>query len=117
MYLLLYRIRRRYVSKDFSMENMFYEDENLIHVTNEIITILDMEDGVITAQVPIWFSHKILFQSYFRQLKLFDYNAQTTEPIQPKQSGLTLNLRNCILLLNFLRISPLILIIRVIGHQ
>lgn len=53
MYLLLYRIRRRYIFKDFSMENVFYEDENLIHVTNEIITILDMEDGVIMLQVSI----------------------------------------------------------------
>lgn len=74
MYLLLYRIRRRYVSKDFSMENMFYEDENLIHVTNEIITILDMEDGVIMLQVSVWFSHKIRFQSYFCQSNLFDNN-------------------------------------------
>lgn len=74
MYLLLYRIRRRYIFKDFSMENMFYEDENLIHVTNEIITILDMEDGVIMLQVCIWFSPKIRFQSYFCQSNLFDNN-------------------------------------------
>lgn len=74
MYLLLYRIRRRYIFKDFSMENVFYEDENLIHVTNEIITILDMEDGVIMLQVCIWFSHKIRFQSYFCQSNLFDNN-------------------------------------------
>lgn len=77
MYLLLYRIRRRYIFKDFSMENVFYEDENLhiqIHVTNEIITILDMEDGVIMLQVSVWFSHKIRFQSYFCQSNLFDNN-------------------------------------------
>lgn len=56
------------------MENVFYKDENLIHVTNEIITILDMEDGVIMLQVCIWFSHKIRFQSYFCQSNLFDNN-------------------------------------------
>lgn len=65
MYLLLYRIRSRYISKDISMEKEFYEDKNLIHVTNEIITILDMEDGVIMVQVLIWFSRKVRFQSFF----------------------------------------------------
>lgn len=75
MYLLLYRIRSRFISKDLSMEKEVYEDENLIHVTNERTTILDMEDGVIMVQVPIWFSHKIrLFQSYFCQSNLFDNN-------------------------------------------
>lgn len=33
-----------------------------------------MEDGVIMVQVPIWFSHKIRFQSYFCQSNLFDNN-------------------------------------------
>lgn len=65
MYLLLYRIRSRYISKDISMEKEFYEDKNLIHVTNEITTILDMEDGVIMVQVLIWFSRKVRFQSFF----------------------------------------------------
>lgn len=74
MYLLLYRIRSRFISKDLSMEKEVYEDENLIHVTNERTTILDMEDGVIMVQVPIWFSHKIRFQSYFCQSNLFDNN-------------------------------------------
>lgn len=74
MYLLLYRIRSRFISKDLSMEKEVYEDENLIHVTNERTTILDMEDGVIMVQVLIWFSHKIRFQSYFCQSNLFDNN-------------------------------------------
>lgn len=65
MYLLLYRIRSRYISKDISMEKEFYEDKNLIHLTNEITTILDMEDGVIMVQVLIWFSRKVRFQSFF----------------------------------------------------
>lgn len=76
MYLLLYRIRSRFISKDLSMEKEVYEDENLIHVTNEITTIIDMEDGVIMVQVPIWFSRKIRFQSYFFQLNLFDNNTK-----------------------------------------
>lgn len=76
MYLLLYRIRSRFISKDLSMEKEVYEDENLIHITNEITTILDMEDGVIMVQVPIWFSRKIRFQSYFSQLNLFDNNTK-----------------------------------------
>lgn len=76
MYLLLYRIRSRFISKDLSMEKKVYEDENLIHITNEITTILDMEDGVIMVQVPIWFSRKIRFQSYFFQLNLFDNNTK-----------------------------------------
>lgn len=76
MYLLLYRIRSRFISKDLSMEKEVYEDENLIHVTNERTTILDMEDGVIMVQVPIWFSRKIRFQSYFFQLNLFDNNTK-----------------------------------------
>lgn len=76
MYLLLYRIRSRFISKDLSMEKEVYEDENLIHVTNERTTILDMEDGVIMVQVLIWFSRKIRFQSYFFQLNLFDNNTK-----------------------------------------
>lgn len=60
MYLLLYRIRSRFISKDLSMEKEVYEDENLIHITNEITTILDMEDGVIIGLV-VKYDFKVIF--------------------------------------------------------